>query len=270
MKRIHVVGVSPRTGTTLMTEALKTCFSIDYSTDHEDHLYTRAPGQPDIFLSKLPGDLLRVGPSLKVDPNLYVICMIRDPRDIICSKHQKDKDRYWAGLKFWKASIKELDKLSDHRRFVPVKYERFVSEPDKVQDLISEQIPFLKRKASFSEYHKMATVTDKSMEALRSVRPIKPTSVGRWKKHKARVAGQLKKHGSITEDLIKFGYEKDDAWLYELNGVEPDLRPSFYSEFMTFKQRRFLTLGRYLEAARRVIEQLFNYRIKITHPKKWF
>jgi len=270
MKRIHVVGVSPRTGTTLMTEALKTCFEIDYSTDHEDHLYTRAPGQPDIFLSKLPSGIMRVGPSLKVDPNLYVICLIRDPRDIICSKHNKDPNRYWAGLKFWNTFVPELKKMSSHPRFIPIKYEDFVTDPDSTQQQIAEQIPFLKQLAPFSEYHNVAKVTDKSMEALRSVRPIKPTSVGRWRKHKARIAGQIQQHGSISEDLIAFGYEKDNRWLNELNDVEPDLTPSSYPEFMTFKDRRMLTLGRYIEAARRVFEQLIGRRLRITHPKKWF
>lgn len=108
MKRIHIVGVSPRSGTTLLAEAIDTCFNIDYSTKHEDELFTRAPNNPDVFLSKCLKDIMIVGPSLKTDPNLFVICMIRDPRDIIVSRHSKDPNRYWAGLKFWKLYSKEL------------------------------------------------------------------------------------------------------------------------------------------------------------------
>jgi hypothetical protein len=269
MKRIHVVGVSPRSGTTLMTEALKTCFDIDYSTSHEDRLFTRAPGQPDIFLSKSPKDILVVGPSLKVDPQLYVICLIRDPRDVISSKHKKDPDRYWAGLKFWNYYSKELPKLYGHPRFITIRYEHFVSNPDEVQQIITNRIPFLEKTISFSRYHEEASVSGSSKEALSGVRPIKPTSIGRWTNHKARIAGQIQLHGSLTEDLITHGYEQNAHWLKKLEGVGADLTPSHFSEYWTFKDKILLRAGRFLEATRRIIETLIRRRIRITHPKKW-
>lgn len=269
MKRIHIVGVSPRSGTTLLAEAIDTCFNIDYCTNHEDELITRAPNNPDVFLSKCPKDIIIVGPSIKADPNLFVICMIRDPRDIIVSKHRKDPNRYWAGLKFWKLYTKELPKLVEHPRFIPIRYEDLVSEPDKVQSLISEKIPFLKQELPFSQYHKAARVSNPSKEALGGIRPIKPTSVGKWRKHRSRVAGQLKLHGRLTPDLLQYNYEEDESWLSELDGIEPDLSPSHFSEFMSSKEKIFRRTGRYLEAFRRIIENLIGYRIRITHPKKW-
>lgn len=270
MKRIHIVGVSPRTGTTLMAEAIKTCFKIDSYTTHETHLFSRSPDKSTVYLTKCPGDIMIVGPSLHVDPHLYIICMIRDPRDIVSSKHKKNPDRYWASLKYWNLYVKELEKLRDHSRFIPVHYEFFVSNPDKVQKLISEKIPFLEKTHPFSSYHEVADVSESSKEALRSVRPIKPTSVGKWKYHKGRVAGQLKLHGPITDDLIAFGYEENEQWLYELNGVEPDLNPSHHPEYMTAKDKISRRFGRYLEAFKRIIENLIGNRIRITHPKKWF
>ncbi len=115
MKRIHIVGVSPRTGTTLMAEAIKTCFKIDSYTTHETSLFSRPRGKNDIFLTKRPGDIMIVGPSLRVDPHLFVVCMIRDPRDIISSKHEKNPDRYWASLRYWK-----LYMTNYHPRFIPL------------------------------------------------------------------------------------------------------------------------------------------------------
>jgi hypothetical protein len=47
------------------------------------------------------------------------------------------------------------------------------------------------------------------------------------------VAGQIRRHGSISADLIEFGYEKDDAWERELEDVEPDLEPSHWPEHDT-------------------------------------
>jgi hypothetical protein len=269
MKRIHIVGLSPRTGTTLMAEAMKACFTIDCNAAQEQRLLSRPKRNCNIFLTKSPRDIMFVGPSLHVDPDLYVICMIRDPRDIICSKHNLDPDRYWTSLKFWRLYSKMFDKLENHPRFIPIRYEFFVSHPDKTQAVIALKIPFLEQEAPFSQYHKIALVSKKSHEALRSVRPIKPASVGRWRKHKARLAGQLQLHGSVTHDLIKYGYEKNDQWLRELDDIQPDLRPSHSSEYLSFREIQLRKMGKYLEAFRRVIEQKIGHRIRITHPKKW-
>lgn len=269
MKRIHIVGVSPRTGTTLLAEAMKHCFEIDYATNHEDELYTRAPNQPEIFLSKCPKDIMKIEPSLKVDPNLYTLCMIRDPRDIIVSRHRKNPERFWAGLKFWKLYTKELNAVIDKVRFILIRYEHFVSHPDRIQNLIAKKIPFLVKTAPFSRYHEIAEVSEMSDEALGGVRPIKPNSVGKWKKFKSRVAGQLKLHGPLSNDLVRFGYEKDHSWLNELEDVEPDLTPSHFSEHFNWKDKFLLKAGRHIEAVRRIIENKIGNRIRITHPKKW-
>lgn len=269
MNQIHIVGVSPRTGTTLLAEAMKTCFKIDYCTPHEDRLFSRPPFKTNVFITKRPRDIMIVGPSLKADPDLYVICMIRDPRDIICSRHRKDPERYWAGLKFWNVYSKMVDELKEHPRFIPIKYEYFVSNPDDVQSILSKKIPFLEKKMDFSEFHRAASVSELSKEAMDNVRPIKPTSVGKWKLHKARLAGQLKLHGSISEDLIKFGYEKDEEWLEELEGVEPDVSQSHHDEFFSKPKLMSLKLGKNFEAIRRMAEQTIGKRIRIIHPKKW-
>lgn len=269
MKRIHIVGVSPRTGTTLLAEAMKHCYEIDYATDHEDELYSRAPGDPEIFLSKCPKDIMKIEPSLEVDPNLYALCMIRDPRDVIVSKHRKDPDRFWAGLKYWKLYSKQLSTLIDKTRFLLIRYEHFVKNPDQIQRLITERLPFLKKKAPFSRYHEVVEVSDLSDEALGGVRPIQPTSIGKWKKFKQRVAGQLQLHGPITNDLIQYGYEKDQGWLKELENVKPDLNPSHFSELFSWSDKFWLKSGRRIEAWRRMVENKIGKRIRITHPKKW-
>lgn len=270
MKRIHIVGLSPRTGTTLMTEAMKTCFSIDCYASHEKRLFSRPKQNCDIFLTKLPGDIMIVGPSLRADPDLHVICMIRDPRDVICSKHKKNPDRYWAGLKFWKLHSREFDQLAQHPRFTPIRYESFVSEPDSIQATLEKEMPFLEKIAPFSQYHNIASISERSEQALGSVRPIKPASIGKWRNHKARVAGQLQLHGDISRYLIKFDYEQNSEWLKELEGIEPDPEPSHSPEFMSFKEKRQRRAGKYFEAARRRLEQAIGRRIRITHPKKWF
>ncbi|MCK5644246.1 MAG: sulfotransferase, partial [Gammaproteobacteria bacterium] len=133
MKRIHIVGSGPRTGTTLLVEVMATCFHIDHSCEHESPICTDQPKEGNCFLTKKPGDFASVGLPLLLNPQLYVVCMIRDPRDSIVSFHGSRPGVYWTGLKKWKLFVKKYDKLAKHPRFVPVKYEDLVSDPDGIQ-----------------------------------------------------------------------------------------------------------------------------------------
>lgn len=234
MKRIHIVGTGPRTGTTLMAEAMAACFSIDHHTDHENRIFSPPPAGAHTYLTKSPHDLLVVRPLLSADPNLHVVCMIRDPRDVVVSEHGRAPGQYYAGLRCWKTYLPFWRKTRDHPRFTTIKYESLVTHPDIVQGRLMESMPFLEMEAPFSRYHEVAQpsdMSDMSVAALRGVRPIAPTSVGRWRNHLARVAGQLQLHGSISEDLIELGYEEDDSWLELLDGVEPDTSPSYQPEY---------------------------------------
>ena len=233
MKRIHVVGVSPRTGTTLMAEAISTCCNIEAYSRRERRVFSAPPSDANIYLSKAPKDIMTVAPILWAQPALHVVCMVRDPRDVITSMHGKDPDRYWAGLKFWNAYLPYWRKIRDHPRFTTIKYEDFVRDPDATQRRLSTKMPFLERNVPFSKYHEVARPSQYSRDALGSVRPIRPTSVGRWRDHRSRVAGQLDLHGPITEDLVAFGYEDDGSWRQELKGVQPDRGRSHHSEYFS-------------------------------------
>lgn len=246
MKRIHIVGSGPRTGTTLIAEMAIACFEIDLYTEHEDNIYTLPPRPAEIFLTKKPRDVLVVGPMLRTMPNLYVIYMVRDPRDTITSKHREDPHRYWAGLRYWKTYTIYGEKLQHLPRCITVRYEDLVTKPDEVQALLMEQMPFLKKRAAFSRYHEVAKPSKDSLKALGSLRPIGGNSVGKWRQHLPRVAGQLQKHGSIAKDLIKYGYEKDDAWLEELQGVKPDLSESHWGEYFTEEELKQRMRGKYI------------------------
>jgi len=259
MKRIHIVGIGPRTGTTLMAEAMIACFDIDQYTDHEDRVFVVPPDEGNIFLTKDPRDTLVINPLLYVNPDLYIICMIRDPRDVIVSKHELDPDRYWAGLRFWKTYIPFWRRLRKHPRFITVKYEDLVSDPDRVQQRLVEKMPFLTIKRPFTQYHEVAKPSIDSMKALKEVRPIAPTGVGNWRNHLARIAGQLQLHGPIAGDLIEFGYEKDDLWINMLEGVEPDLSESHWPEYITKKDFRKRQRGKYKEVIKYLMRKLMKF-----------
>ena len=106
-----------------------------------------------------------------------------------------------------------------------------------------ERLPFLEKRAKLSSYHELVKPSEKALRALKSVRPISSSSIGSWLNHLPLIAGQLKQHGSITEDLIFYGYEKDSGWEKMLDGIEPDLSESHWPEYCTKEElRRYLRL----------------------------
>lgn len=234
--RIHIAGASPRTGTTLLAEAMIACFDIDLFCDHEARIFTPAPRQGRIFLTRAPRDILLAGEALAKMANLYVIFMLRDPRNVIVSRHRRDPGRYWAGLKFWMAYSGAARALHSHPRFITLRYEDLLADPDGVQSMLAGRLSFLQATAPFSRYHEVARPTADAVAALGGVRPISPESEPAWRRHLPRVAGQIGLHGSIAADLIEFGYESDDAWMRVRDGVAPDTAPSFWPEHFTPEQ----------------------------------
>lgn len=248
-KHIHIVGCVPRSGTTLMTELMTTCFDIDGHTEHEYSVFKEFPSPCDILCTKNPNDIKRVSYPLSVNPNLYVIYLLRDPRDAISSrshKNNRNEKKIWGNLKTWKEHHAIAERLDKHPNFITIKYEDLVSEPDEVQTGLQQRLPFLNIKYLFSEYHLQAKPSSKSEAALGGLRPISPVSIGNWKENKPYIKAQIEKYGDISELLIDLGYERDTSWMSELDGVEPDNQDEFIKQKSAFKKwkEKNLTLRR--------------------------
>jgi hypothetical protein len=244
MERIHIVGLGPRTGTTLLAECMVASFDIDAFDAHETPLY-RFRRNARVYLTKLPGDLQSIGPRLRVDPHFHVICMMRDPRDMVTSRHDEDPARYWAPLRLWKERLVTFRRLAGHKRFIVVRYEDLVADPDGTQATIAARLPFLRQTDAFSRFHLRARPSGMAVKALGGLRAVEASRIGNWRNHLPRLAGQLERHGPIAAELIDLGYERDYAWLSALDGVEPDRAASRWPEHPDMP-------ARYRRATRRV------------------
>jgi hypothetical protein len=260
MKRIHIVGSGPRTGTTLLAEAMATCFHIDHACKHEASICTKEPRTGNCLLTKQPVELNAVRLPLLLNNDLYVICIIRDPRDSIVSFHGSKPGVYWTSLRFWKQFCKKYNTLSKNQRFILLKYEDLVRYPDKIQNYLQIQIPFLQKKYAFSEYHRVAKPSDSSFKALKGLRPIEPVGIGNWKNHLSRVKQQIMIHGPISDELIRFGYETDDEWEKTLLGVKEGSFPTKIGEHFT--------LNLLFKRKRKGIQECFNILLR-TLVRKW-
>jgi len=261
-KHIHIVGCLPRSGTTLMTELMITCFDIDGYTDHEYSIFKEFLQPCQILCTKKPNDIKRVAYPLSVNSDLFVIYLLRDPRDAISSrshKNNREDKKIWGNLADWFKHQAIAHSLAQHPRFITVKYEDLVTNPDNVQQAIQQQLPFLKVKAKFSEYHLQAKPSNKSDAALGGVRPISPISIGNWKKGKPYLKAQIQRYGDLSDILIDLGYEKNKEWLAELDGIKADNdeEPIKYkSRFRTWREQNITQPRR-------------QWLYRLSHSRRW-
>lgn len=227
--RIHITSSGPRTGSTLLAEVMKTCFEIDCYCDHEAPL-TRSNssfGECKTILTKEPSRTKNLEKIVTWDPNLFIICIIRDPRDMVCSFHGRINDKYYCDLQFWFDFLEDYKKIQRMDRVLLIKYEDFTEDPNTVQNLIMNAFPFLSKKHDFSNFHLYANPVGDSIKALKNLRPIESKGIGNWKSHLPRIKQQLQEFPSIKSSLINFGYEKDDKWILILNNVNSVVFKSF-------------------------------------------
>ncbi|MFN3232706.1 MAG: sulfotransferase family protein [Alphaproteobacteria bacterium] len=237
-RHIHICG-PPRSGTTLLVEMMRSSYEWDWAPAEEIFLRELVKPHEGRCLTKRPsgGVFAR---TLLSHPSIWLIYCIRDPRDVICSVHGMAPDRYWSGFDVWRRLRKPFNKLKSNPKLIAIRYEDLVSDPDKVQQALETQIHWLEPVATFSQYHTRVDPSEQHMLALGTLRAPDTASIGRWRQHLPRVAGQLALHGSIQKELVEEGYEQDEDWLEALEGITPDMSPSFIADkrsvWLTFRQ----------------------------------
>ena len=251
LKRIHVVGCR-RSGTTLLAEMLGNCFAIDGRIDHEQSLWKpiREHRDKHILLTKKPPDTLHMAGVLRFDPELHVIAMVRDPRAAITSSHKfyKLPDAYFTSFWRWEAYMLAIRKLAQHPRYLVVRYEELVRQPDQVQARIAEHFPFLRQTGLFSRFPEGATVHVTAQQSMNGLREPDPHSLEKWRQHLPRIKGEWLQNPQLSEWLIAEGYEVDRSWEAALDDVEPffgdykNVRPHMGRRLETFIRYHWHTL----------------------------
>lgn len=268
-RMIHIVGSGPRSGTTLMQEIIRSCCDVTWSPPHELSIKRRPVRYGGITLTKDPGDTLFISEFLKRIDELYVIYMMRDPRDVICSKHRLSPEKYWCSLRYWNLFTKIYeDKLRDSERVTLVKYEDLVLNPRAVETQLRDFLPFLEFNKTLADYHKGAKPSAAALQALGEVRSIDSSSVGNWRKNLSRVKSQLAMHGDISGDLIRCGYESDRKWLKSLDTVEvldeETHWPEFFSDDDLNQRRRGVTLAALLMQGMLFVDRFRRQKLERT------
>ncbi|MGB3724502.1 MAG: sulfotransferase [Glaciecola sp.] len=241
-QQIHIVACSPRTGTTLLHEAMVTCFKVDKHYDHEVRFNQSTAERSQVLVTKRPKDTYYMSKVLGNTPGLHTIYLLRDPRDAIVSRHGKDKSKFYSNIPLWRDLHAHGKALQGFDNCLVIRYEDFVTNPDACQKRIQQKFPWLKKLHDFSAYHEHAKVSEGSSQALNGVRPISPASIGLWKKNLGRVKAQQALHGSLTPELIECGYETSADWEVQLNAIPADTTSSYYHEKKSVLSRLLLKL----------------------------
>lgn len=218
--RLHVVGCH-RSGTTLITELIDYGFAIDGRADHEQALWEPVPAREGIFLTKKPPDTIRIRRAFLLDPDLFVVAMIRDPRGVITSRHPSFPDVYFSSFWRWEQYARAIEALQGHPRCEVVRYEDLVADPDAVQDRLASAFAFLRPGGRFSRFPHGAAVHENAGISMRGIRAIDRGSLDRWRTELPRVKGEWLRNPQMADWLIRLGYEPDDRWTRELDGVAP-------------------------------------------------
>lgn len=211
-------------------EAICACIEHQGRCEHEQSIFDNRDLPAGLYISKQPTDIRRIRHIFYGDENLYVIYIYRDPRAVICSQHHQQPGLYFCNYRIWRACEQAAGHYEGQARFLRVRYESLVSDPDKVQREIIEQFSFLKVLHEFSQFHHWAQPSGLSATAMSGLRPPDSKRLAPWRNHLPRVAQQLKLYPEMATELNRLGYEKDTQWQSELQNVAPKNYPCRYSD----------------------------------------
>lgn len=246
MIRIHITG-APRSGTTLMQALMARSFRNIKAPQGEVRLWDKVPREGTVC-TKNPGDGRLAPLLLPLDTSLHFIFMIRDPRDVIASRHYTAPDLYFTNLRIWREQADAARALRGHPRFHIVRYEDLVTSPDEVQARLVKEFAFLVRAAAFSSYGGEGADALVEVNALNGARAIEASRLGVWRDHMGRVKQQIKIHGNIDQSLIDFAYEKNSGWMDELQYIPRDETPSLTPETLDTGKAASKEIKRWLHA----------------------
>ncbi len=220
--RVHVTGISPRTGTTLVYELLKAWGDFDCPSAHEITLIkpVEIAGKP--ILTKAPRDLRLCAAMVRLCPRLRVVVMVRDPRDVVCSQHGSSMGSYWVDgrIALRQAQVLRSSGVQASNQVAVLKYEDVVRRPSETRDRMKRWLaPHVVFNGRAAEELPEGSISPEARLAMGGVRPIDVASVGVWRSHLPRIKQQLDSFSGFGRLIEELGYEADCKWQKELDSV---------------------------------------------------
>jgi hypothetical protein len=244
LKQVVICGY-PRGGTSMLYNMMSATLK-GFECDQFENSCLQYVDRYGSYLSKNPMDVLDIEELTRKNvlrKDLCIIVVLRDLRDVVTSVHPNAPDRYFQGyeggwspqggygeykLVATQRSIKTLfhaiESLRSLKgaRFVFVKYEDLVENPDRQQQILREQFD-LKFSGPFSKFHEHPekhayryegehAPADPSL--VRESSAVDRSRSGKWARpeHRQRILEQFGQYPEMLDMLIHYGYEKDREW----------------------------------------------------------
>ena len=119
---------------------------------------------------------------LRANPDVKILWMLRDPRDVLTSTHPDQPGKFYVTPERWIASLRLYDQFKDEAQVLTVCYEELVTNPDAVQARIAQNFNLVASR-KFVEAHKFFPRFHENVRAMHSIRPIDSNSVQKWRKN---------------------------------------------------------------------------------------
>jgi len=172
-----------------------------------------------VLISKVPNDIFKLhrirnfykGRKAK----LKTILVIRDPRDVLVSKHSATRvGDYFQDLAEWRLFHSYYRLYFNEPDVLVIRYEQMVNDIPGTQARI-ESFTGEKFQRPFEDFHHEQR-TDFDTRPLNGVRPVEQSRVGRWARpeHRDRIEQVLREIPDFPKILIELGYEQDESWIH--------------------------------------------------------
>jgi hypothetical protein len=206
-RRAHIVGCE-RSGTSMLTYAM-VAFDSAVIHDQETSLWNYPSLRESIGIHYDRG--FRDNPPLLVTKRnagwwkperierlvwfvrrygVFIINLIRDPRDVLTSKHPLDARRFYVEPRLWLAEMDATDRLmaalEGYEQKLTVRYEDIVMRPDDVQGQFSRAFGVRLRNGITSWKHLSTNVKsiggiERMIPYMHQLRDFDPATIGRWR-----------------------------------------------------------------------------------------
>lgn len=223
-----------RAGSTLFYNMMRHALQDFHLPDGEVPAVTLRD-RPGNVCTKRPFDILQMPQIVRAfggRKRLDLIVTLRDPRDILISRHRAVPDDYFYGadrcyllrpdgpptltapgfLQVHKAILDTARSGLFPQGIFYLKYEDLVSHPEAVQETLAREMA-LRFDGRFEDFHRQS-VSAELDRALNGLRPLEAPRTARWRapEHQARIVDQFTRFPVLHDILISLGYEPDRAW----------------------------------------------------------
>jgi hypothetical protein len=117
---------------------------------------------------------------LRANPDVKILWMLRDPRDVLTSTHPDQPGKFYVTPERLIQSFQLYGQFKDEAQVLTIRYEELVTNPDAVQNRIAQSLNLVASR-KFAEAHKFFPRFHENVRAMHSIRPIDANSVQKWR-----------------------------------------------------------------------------------------